>query len=80
MAGIVPLTEYAGRPIGNGRPGPWAAAIREAREAWIDAASLAVAAVTRAELIARTRQLIDEGDRLVGEPVARGAPGLAPAV
>ena len=42
VAGIVPLTEYAGRPIGNGRPGPWAAAVRHAREAWIDAASLAV--------------------------------------
>ncbi len=43
VAGIVPLTEYAGRPIGNGRPGPWTATIRAAREAWVDAASLAVA-------------------------------------
>ena len=29
-------------------------------------------AVTRAELIARTRQLIDEGDRLVANPSLRG--------
>lgn len=43
VAGIVPLTGYAGRPIGNGRPGPWTATIRAAREAWVDAASLAVA-------------------------------------
>ncbi len=39
VAGIVPLTGYDGRPIGAGRPGPWATRLREAREAWIDAAS-----------------------------------------
>jgi branched-chain amino acid aminotransferase len=43
VAGIVPLTKYGGRLIGNGRPGPWTATIRGAREAWVDAASLAVA-------------------------------------
>lgn len=43
VAGIVPLTSFAGRPVGSGRPGPWSTAVRTAREAWIDAASLAVA-------------------------------------
>ncbi len=41
VAGIVPLTFYGGRPIGIGRPGPRTLAIRSAREAWIDAMSLA---------------------------------------
>jgi branched-chain amino acid aminotransferase len=44
VAGIVPLTGYDGRPIGGGRPGPWAAAVRRAREDWIDSASLAAPA------------------------------------
>ncbi len=43
VAGIVPLTGYDGQPIGAGRPGPWAQAIRAAREAWIDGASRAKA-------------------------------------
>ena len=37
-------------------------------------------AVTRDELIARTRQLIDEGDRLQADPSLGVAPGLAPAL
>ena len=41
VAGIVPLTGYDGRPIGDGRPGPWAQALRAAREDWIDAISRA---------------------------------------
>jgi branched-subunit amino acid aminotransferase/4-amino-4-deoxychorismate lyase len=41
VAGILPLTAYDGRPIGNGLPGPWTATIRNAREAWIDFVSLA---------------------------------------
>ena len=41
VAGIVPLTSYEDRPIGTGRPGPRTLAIRAAREAWIDAMSLA---------------------------------------
>ena len=44
VAGIVPLTGYDGRPIGDGRPGPWAATLRESREAWIDAVSLTAVA------------------------------------
>ena len=40
VAGIVPLTAYDGRPIGNGSPGHWSATVRRAREDWIDAASL----------------------------------------
>ena len=36
--------------------------------------------MTRDELIAATRQLVDEGDRLRAEPVAGLAPGLAPAL
>jgi branched-chain amino acid aminotransferase len=36
VAGIVPLTALDGRSVGNGRPGPWTAALRAAREAAID--------------------------------------------
>ena len=39
VAGIVPLVEVDGRPIGGGRPGAWAGRLREAREAWIVAQS-----------------------------------------
>jgi branched-chain amino acid aminotransferase len=35
VAGIVPLTRYDGRPIGDGRPGPWARRARADREAFI---------------------------------------------
>ena len=41
VAGIVPLTSYDGRPIGSGRPGPRTLALRQAREEWIEAMSLA---------------------------------------
>ncbi|MGH2513143.1 MAG: aminotransferase class IV [Candidatus Limnocylindrales bacterium] len=41
VAGIVPLVELDGRPIGTGRPGPRSQALRAAREAWIDAMSMA---------------------------------------
>lgn len=36
VAGIVPLVEVDGRPIGTGRPGERTLALRAAREAWID--------------------------------------------
>lgn len=39
VAGILPLVEVDGRPIGEGRPGPWARRLRDAREAWIVARS-----------------------------------------
>ena len=39
VAGIVPLVEVDGRPIGDGRPGQWSRRLREAREAWIGALS-----------------------------------------
>ena len=39
VAGILPLVEIDGRPIGEGRPGPWARRLRDAREVWIDARS-----------------------------------------
>ncbi|HWP63768.1 MAG TPA: aminotransferase class IV [Candidatus Binatia bacterium] len=41
VAGIVPLVEVDGQPIGDGRPGPRTLALRAAREAWIDAVSRA---------------------------------------
>jgi branched-subunit amino acid aminotransferase/4-amino-4-deoxychorismate lyase len=41
VAGIVPLVAFDGRPIGTGRPGSRTVAIRDARERWIDEASLA---------------------------------------
>ena len=39
VAGILPLVEIDGRPVGEGRPGPWARRLRDAREVWIDARS-----------------------------------------
>ena len=39
VAGILPLVEVDGQPIGDGRPGPWARRLRDAREAWIVARS-----------------------------------------
>lgn len=36
VAGIVPLVEVDGRPIGDGRPGERTLALRAAREAWIE--------------------------------------------
>jgi branched-chain amino acid aminotransferase len=41
VAGIVPLVELAGASIGTGRPGARTAALREARERWIDEQSIA---------------------------------------
>jgi branched-subunit amino acid aminotransferase/4-amino-4-deoxychorismate lyase len=35
VAGILPVTTFDGAPIGSGRPGPWTAKVREAREAFI---------------------------------------------
>ena len=35
VAGILPLVEVDGRPIGDGRPGAWTRRLRVAREAWI---------------------------------------------
>ena len=41
VAGIVPLVALDGRAVGSGRPGPRGRALRAAREAWIDAMSMA---------------------------------------
>jgi branched-chain amino acid aminotransferase len=35
VAGILPVTRFAGTPIGSGWPGPWTARARAAREAFI---------------------------------------------
>jgi branched-subunit amino acid aminotransferase/4-amino-4-deoxychorismate lyase len=35
VAGILPVTTFAGAPIGTGRPGLWTTRAREAREAFI---------------------------------------------
>jgi branched-chain amino acid aminotransferase len=35
VAGILPVTRFAGRPIGTGQPGPWTRRAREEREAFI---------------------------------------------
>jgi branched-chain amino acid aminotransferase len=40
VAGILPLVELDGRPIGDGRPGERVPALRAAREDWIDELSL----------------------------------------
>jgi len=47
VGGIIPVVSLNGRPIGNGKPGPRTIAMREAREDWIDAVSLAGARVGR---------------------------------
>jgi branched-chain amino acid aminotransferase len=39
VAGILPLVEVDGQPIGHGYPGPWGRRLRDAREAWIVARS-----------------------------------------
>ncbi len=39
VAGFQPIVSLDGVPIGGGAPGPWAARLRAAREAWIVAAS-----------------------------------------
>ena len=49
IAGVVPVVALDGRPIGTGKPGPFAMAVRAAREEWIDAYSLAVAQSRAAE-------------------------------
>jgi branched-chain amino acid aminotransferase len=35
VAGVLPVTRFEGRPIGDGRPGPWTRRARDAREAFI---------------------------------------------
>jgi branched-chain amino acid aminotransferase len=45
VAGIVPLTSLDGRPIGTGAPGRRTHVLRQAREAWIDAMSMAALVV-----------------------------------
>ncbi len=35
VAGVLPVTRFEGRPIGDGRPGSWTLRAREAREAFI---------------------------------------------
>jgi branched-chain amino acid aminotransferase len=35
VAGILPLTSFESAPIGDGRPGPWTAQARDAREAFL---------------------------------------------
>jgi len=47
VAGIVPLVELDGRPIGSGRPGERTLALREAREGWIDGCARAAASPVR---------------------------------
>jgi branched-chain amino acid aminotransferase len=39
VAGILPVTRFDGRPIGDGRPGPWTLRARADREAFIRAGS-----------------------------------------
>jgi branched-chain amino acid aminotransferase len=79
VAGIIPVTTFDGSPIGTGVPGPWTRRARIDREAFIrdgDGDRSRPAAtddrgltpMTRAELIARTRQLVDEGERLESSP------------
>ena len=40
IAGVVPVTALDGSPIGDGRPGPLTAALRQAREDWVDRVSM----------------------------------------
>lgn len=43
VAGILPVTRFDGAPIGSGRPGPWTARARAAREAFIRGESASAA-------------------------------------
>ena len=61
VGGIIPVVSVDGRQIGSGKPGPRTIAMREAREEWIDAVSLAGA---RARHVSSDRQ----GIRLDSEP------------
>lgn len=47
VGGIIPVVSVNGREVGNGKPGSRTIALREAREGWIDAVSLAGARVGR---------------------------------
>ena len=47
IGGVIPVVSVDGRSIGDGRPGPRTIAMREAREAWIDAVSMAGARARR---------------------------------
>ena len=68
MAGILPVTRFAGEPIGDGLPGSL-----DARRLAADREAIfAAATMTRDELSSRTRQLIAEGDRLRAEPSMAG--------
>ncbi len=67
VAGILPVTTFDGAPIGDGRPGPWTPP-RPRGSRVDDPRRRAGAPMTRDELISRTRQLIDEGDRLLAQP------------
>jgi branched-subunit amino acid aminotransferase/4-amino-4-deoxychorismate lyase len=70
VAGVVPLTWFAGRPIataGRGR-GPSRSAPHGSRGS---IGQPGRRRMTRSELIDRTRQLIAEGDRLVANPSLR---------
>ena len=74
--GIVPVTRLEDRPIGTGVPGPVTRRLRAAREA-LDRRGVTASGcrraprrghVTRVELIARTRRLVEEGERIQGQP------------
>ncbi len=45
IGGVIPLVSLDGRAIGEGRPGPWTTALRQARERYIDDVSIAGARV-----------------------------------
>ena len=68
------MTRFEGAPIGDGRPGSWTLRARADREAFIRGTDAAgrLDRVRRDELIARTRQLVDEGDRLQAAPTLGG--------
>ncbi len=66
VAGVLPVTRFEGAPIGDGLPGPWTRRARADREALFHHDDRRI--VTRDELIAGTRQLIEEGERLEADP------------
>ena len=71
VAGILPVTRFAGEPVGDGRPGEWTLP-RPRRPRGVHRGDHEAGGMTRDELIARTRQLVDEGDRLQQQPTLRG--------
>ena len=72
VAGILPVTRFAGAPIGNGVPGAWTQRARADREAFIRGGSVATDATTTApDTTPTTAPAPAEAPTPAGEPGAQ---------